>query len=292
MSRSFLEDKQLAHEELSAQRTLRKVRPGKLEQFSVDLCLIAHGIRSACLVDTFAVQDSINLFSRVLAGLRSKVRFDQEYTATQFIEQRMNQSTIFADIVHWYDPSSLQSFIVNSRVLRVFAETLLEDGNAVVTYVLLGAFPTLLASTPKTVLDVVCAMNADMLEYQAKISFSFVDGLTQEILVPLAATLIGYPVAYIPISADQTSFLSGQPLDVYEANVVPETSRTSSFQSSNQSHTLLKFSCPCSLAETNRELSPARVTKRLQSQFQENLSSIGSSLFVHHHVEIVDRVAL
>ncbi|KAG2338464.1 hypothetical protein BDR05DRAFT_847251, partial [Suillus weaverae] len=111
-------------------------------------------------------------------------------------------------------------------------------------------------------------------------------------LVPLAATLIGYPVAYVPISADQTSFLSGQPLDVYEAIVVPATSCSPSLQSSDQSHTLLKFSCPCLLAGTNRELLPERVTKRLQSQFRESLSSIGSSLMVHHHVEVMDRVAL
>ncbi|KAG2033720.1 hypothetical protein BDR03DRAFT_653853 [Suillus americanus] len=135
-------------------------------------------------------------------------------------------------------------------------------------------------------------MNEDMLESQAKVSFSFVDGLTQDNLVPLAATLIGYPVAYVPISADQTSFLSGQPLDVYEAIVVPATSRASSLQGSNQSHTLLKFSCPCLLAETNHELSPERVIKHLQSQFRESLSSIGSSLLVHHYVEVMDRVAL
>ncbi|KAG1751127.1 hypothetical protein EDB19DRAFT_1275541 [Suillus lakei] len=223
-------------------------------------------------VDAFTVQDPIDLFSRVLVGLRSK-------------------SATFADIVLWYDPSSLQSFIVNSRVLRAFARTLLED-NAAVTYVLLGGFPTLLNCMPKTVLDVICAMDADMVESQAKVSFSFVNGLTQENLVPLAATLIGYPIAYVPISADQTSFLSGQPLDVYEAIVVPEASCISSLQSSNQSHTLLKFSCPCLMAETNCELSPECVIKRLQSQFQESLSSIGSSLLVHHHVEIMDRVAL
>lgn len=272
MSRSFLENKRLAYEELFAQRTLRKIRPGKLEQFSTDLCLIAHGIRSACLVDTFAVQDPINLFSHVLANLQSK-------------------SATFADVVHWYDPSSLQSFIVNSRILQAFARTLLED-NAAVTYVLLDTFPTLLNSTPTTVLDIICVMNADMLESQANVSFSFVDGLTQDNLVPLAATLIGYPVAYVPISANQTSFLSRQPLDVYEAMVVPATSCTSSSPSSNQSHTLLKFSCPCLLAETNPELFPERVTKRLQSQFRQSLFSIGSSLLVHHHVEVMDRVAL
>ncbi|KAG1881948.1 hypothetical protein C8R48DRAFT_766923 [Suillus tomentosus] len=205
--------------------------------------------------------------------------------------RRMNQSATFADVVHWYDPSSLQSFIVNSRILQAFARTLLED-NAAITYVLLDTFPTLLNSTPTTVLDIICVMNADMLESQANVSFSFVDGLTQDNLVPLAATLIGYPVAYVPISANQTSFLSGQPLDVYEATVVPATSCTSSSPSSNQSHTLLKFSCPCLLAETNPELFPKRVTKRLQSQFRQSLSSIGSSLLVHHHVEVMDRVAL
>ncbi|KAG1746020.1 uncharacterized protein EDB91DRAFT_1268958 [Suillus paluster] len=232
--------------------------------------------RPACLIDTFTVQDPVNLFSSVLAGLRSKCT---------------NQRAIFADLVHWYDPTSLQSFIINPRTLRAFAGALLED-NATMTYVLLGAHPTMLNSMPKAVLDIIRMMNADMLESQAKFSFSFVDGLTQESLVPLAATLIGYPVAYVPISADQTSFLSGQPLDVYEATVVPQTSQPSSLQAFGQQHTLLKFSCPCSLAETNLEVSADCITKRLQSRFQECLSLIGSSLLVHHHIEITDRVAL
>jgi CRP-like cAMP-binding protein len=175
--------------------------------------------------------------------------------------------------------------------LSIAFARILED-NATVTYVLLDTFPTLLNSAPKTVLDVIRAMNADMLKSQTKVSFSFVDGLTQDNLVPLAATLIGYPVAYVPISADQTSFLSGQPLNVYEAIVVPGTPCASSLRGSNQPHSLLKFSCPRLLAETNRELSPERVTKRLQSQFRESLSSIELSLLVHHHVEVMDRVAL
>lgn len=98
-------------------------------------------------MDTFAVQDPVSMFSRVLAGLRSKVRFkfDQGYTCSIIYPKWMSQSATFADIVHWYDPSSLQSFIVNSRILRVFARTLLEDNAAVVTYVLLDASPTLVS---------------------------------------------------------------------------------------------------------------------------------------------------
>jgi hypothetical protein len=148
-----------------------------------------------------------------------------------------------------------------------------------------------LNSAPKAVLDILRVMNEDMLESRAKVSFSFADGLTQEILVPLAATLINYPVAYVPISAVQTSFLGGQPLDVYEVTVLPEPPRTSSLQNHRQ-HTLLKFSCPCSLAERDHELSPERITDRLQSQFQGRLFSVGLSLSVHHQVEILDRVAL
>jgi len=134
-------------------------------------------------------------------------------------------------------------------------------------------------------------MNADMLESPANILFSFADGLTQETLVPLAATLISYPVAYIPISAVQTSFLAGQPLDVYEAIVLPATPPTSPLPTFRQ-HTLLMFSCPCSLAERDHELSPDRITNRLQSQFQERLAMIGLSLSIHHRVEILERVAL
>jgi hypothetical protein len=153
--------------------------------------------------------------------------------------------------------------------------------------------PCQLNSTPEAVLDILRLMNADMLESPAKISFSFADGLTQEILVPLAATLIGYPVAYVPVSAVQTSFLARQPLDVYEVVVLPETphTRDSSVQTFRQ-HTLLKFSCPCSLAEKGHELSPGHITNHLQFQFLERLSSIGLSLSVHHQVEILERVAL
>jgi len=148
-----------------------------------------------------------------------------------------------------------------------------------------------LDSTPKAILDILRVMNEDMLKSPAMVSFSFADGLTQEILVPLAATLISYPVAYVPASVIQTSFLGGQPLDVYEAIVFPETRHTSSSRNFRQ-HTLLKFSCPCSLAERDHKLSPNRITNRLQSQFQGRLLSIGLSLSVQHQVKTLERVAL
>ncbi|KAH7923838.1 hypothetical protein BV22DRAFT_1014611 [Leucogyrophana mollusca] len=118
-----------------------------------------------------------------------------------------------------------------------------------------------------------------------RVSFDFPTDLTPVVLVPLAAYLIEYPVASVPSSTEQTSFLSGQLLHVYEATIQDPSSLSSS-------HTLLKFSCPVVVTHESLQLSTTQVVERLQSRFSSRLENLGMVLNVHYHTVTLDRVAL
>lgn len=105
--------------------------------------------------------------------------------------------------------------------------------------------------------------------------------------IPMAAVLIEYPVAYVPASLEQESFLSNVPLDVYECVL--------NFNNSLNQHILLKFSCPSGIAKENPDiLGPSRIVERLIATFQPRLHSVipGTELVVRHSSETLDRVAL
>lgn len=101
--------------------------------------------------------------------------------------------------------------------------------------------------------------------------------------------LIGYPVAYVPASPNQVSFLSNVPLDVYECLLTFDNS----LQVSNP-HTLLKFSCPSGIAKEHHVLGPSCIIERLTATFQLRLQRAvpGTELVVRHSSETLDRVAL
>ena len=107
-------------------------------------------------------------------------------------------------------------------------------------------------------------------------------------LVPLAAILLEYPLAYVPISSDQTSFLAGVPLDVYECVL------TCPSMLKAPEHILMKFSCPSVLAATNLELSVSRLEERLNARFAPRLKQAGLSgtFQIRHSTETLARVAL
>ncbi|KAH7923837.1 hypothetical protein BV22DRAFT_1035896 [Leucogyrophana mollusca] len=85
---------------------LRKTNLAKLRLFATDVALVAHSVRCSYLVDAISVNDPGPFFSRLLQALRKK-------------------NTIFVDLVHWHDPSSLQSFIVNTPLLETLCADLL-----------------------------------------------------------------------------------------------------------------------------------------------------------------------
>lgn len=107
-------------------------------------------------------------------------------------------------------------------------------------------------------------------------------------MVPLAAILLDYPVAYVPTSCDQTAFLSGETLDVYECRLVHPG------HSTVDGHTLLKFSCPNATGVEYSYLSPQRLVDRMKERFVTKLQAIDSriTLDINTSTEKFDRVAL
>ncbi|KAF9077742.1 hypothetical protein BDP27DRAFT_487878 [Rhodocollybia butyracea] len=115
-------------------------------------------------------------------------------------------------------------------------------------------------------------------------------------MVPFAALLLEYPVAYCPPATVTSPFLSSVVLDVYEVCLeLPATEgnehRTSS--SLNRRQPILKFSCPSDLSiASSGMLSPGSLMEELRSRFDARVTGKGLKVSVHHSSEILDRVAL
>lgn len=104
--------------------------------------------------------------------------------------------------------------------------------------------------------------------------------------------LLDYPIAYVPASEDQTSFLSGTPLVVYRCHI---SGRSREGEDDNKQHVLLQFSCPASLASSSDDLvSIERIVSHLEHTFQLRVAQILSENKLHVKYEHVtlDRVAL
>jgi len=86
----------------------------------------------------------------------------------------------------------------------------------------------------------------------------------EHLLIPLAAFLLEYPVGYVPLDANQTTFLSNIPLDVYECVLADP----------GEEHTLLKFSCPRCVSQSVARLAPEEVRRRLVGRFQPRLEAV------------------
>jgi hypothetical protein len=107
-------------------------------------------------------------------------------------------------------------------------------------------------------------------------------------MIPVAAILLEYPVAYVPTSSagDQTAFLSRELLDVYECLLMNAGTLNR--------HTLLKFSCPNIIGIEHTELSPKRLIERMKERFVPRLQIVDSRITLDIQVlaEKFDRVAL
>ncbi|CCL99707.1 uncharacterized protein FIBRA_01729 [Fibroporia radiculosa] len=114
--------------------------------------------------------------------------------------------------------------------------------------------------------------------------------------VPLAAFLLDYPVAYVPASADQTSFLADVSLDVYECVFRPGVVEAQRLSLTNGEHIVMKFSCPSAIysAEEVGELSAPKLTQRLSDKFGNRLREAGlpDSFLIRHTTQVHDRVSL
>ncbi|TDL23224.1 hypothetical protein BD410DRAFT_787554 [Rickenella mellea] len=150
------------------------------------------------------------------------------------------------------------------------------------TFIILSDTPKKRSSAPEDVLKVL----QHILDNLQDVCISVPTGLTSQTLVPLAAVLLEYLVAYVPTSPEQTSFLSNEALDVYECLLIVD-------ELGNSKQPLLKFSSPACLAID--ELAPEKVIETLASLFTNRLRQEkcdGWTIRVDHSVQCLDRVAL
>lgn len=107
----------------------------------------------------------------------------------------------------------------------------------------------------------------------------------EHLLIPLAAFFLEYPVGYVPLDANQTTFLSNIPLDVYECVLASDF---------GEEYTLLKFSCPQCVSQSVARLAPEEVRRRLVGRFQPRLEAVDylGRLEVRYTQETLPRVGL
>lgn len=122
-----------------------------------------------------------------------------------------------------------------------------------------------------------------------EVSLRLPPNLSMVTLIPLAAVLLDYPIAYVPESESQTSFLSGTPLVVYRCRLV---GKPQGDEDNDKQHVLLQFSCPVSLE--NSMVSTRKTVSFLEHTFQPRVAQILSKYVLHVDYEHValDRVAL
>ena len=117
------------------------------------------------------------------------------------------------------------------------------------------------------------------------LSISLQEDLKLDVTVPLAAILLDYPIAYVPIVTEgslSAVFLSGVPVSTYEciltnsrwdADKVPPASQHG-FPEGTVS--VMKFSCPKVLeGSSGCRLSPEVISNGLKCLFEERLKEIG-----------------
>lgn len=143
---------------------------------------------------------------------------------------------------------------------------------------------------PPQVLQVLVSLLPLAQSIELPLSFSLLSDATFETVVPLAAILLDYLVAYVPYPSYPNS-LSGVPLDFYEYIItVPNHDLMLDLK-----HSIIKFSCPASLREDFKQLKPENVTLKLAAIFAVRLSAAragGVTTHVKHTSETVDRVVL
>ncbi|KZP33692.1 hypothetical protein FIBSPDRAFT_1036207 [Athelia psychrophila] len=245
----------------------------KLKLFSKDVTLIALAIRTAYLVDAIVPRDPAPFFQELIQRLRKA-------------------SSAFQHLFAYCDDDSGQSFIVNARLLagnvdlcaQLHGTT--EPHRSWTSFIRLEPPLALADRIPETVLQVLQEIRKQSQDGRSLVKLC--GRLRVEDAVPLAAILLEYPVAYVPTSSAETSFLSGEALVVCECYLEQELTP------SPLRHTLIKFSCPNSIAQNNEHLSPRRLAQRLQEHFAPRVGEMGEAVYLKIHIstETLDRVAL
>ena len=103
--------------------------------------------------------------------------------------------------------------------------------------------------------------------------------------IPFAAIVLEFPIAYVPDSSEQTSFLENTPLDVYECSLPLQ------FGEHKLEHVMLKFSCP---SELTKPQEPDKIEKGMRERFSQRVHACGmtAEMVIKKTRVTLDRVAL
>ncbi|KAL6304358.1 hypothetical protein BKA93DRAFT_289752 [Sparassis latifolia] len=277
--------------EVRSMLEFKRVPRNRLERFCMDLCLVALSVRTGYLFDAFSLSDMVTPPVEMLV---------------QIIAAMRQVSPAFESVIAIHDPTFDQLFFVNMNLLRFRCGQSVSKSESEQTYAYLDGWtsfvhllqpPQLMPVAPARVQDLaleLCHVSGldGELPVSTMLSASHPPGIPD--IVSLAAVLLEYPVAYVPASMEETSFLAGVRLDVYHCTLSWSHAdhRPSGFISTE--HTLLKFSCPSIIGDANADLSVRQLVERLQTRFDPRLRQAGFSgtLRIIHTVETLDRVAL
>ncbi|KXN88077.1 hypothetical protein AN958_07536, partial [Leucoagaricus sp. SymC.cos] len=229
-----------------------------------------------------------------------------------------------SDILHIHEPSANQSFIVNKSLLTRKLKFLLDRDtpfsyptfvhlpdrgvplrvcgiprflppNAVLTFL------PKLAEIPSSIYEVLQIMGRltqpkeSSSPGESPTSIKLPRNLPSTVCIPLAAILLDYPVAYVPSSENQTTFLSGVPLVLYRCCIIFPAQRPEGGVNRGKEHTLFQFSNPALLADDSAgAMSVERTLDHLKPTFEPRIlhSFPGSTFRVDHERIALDRVAL
>ncbi|KAF8558248.1 hypothetical protein OG21DRAFT_1504295 [Imleria badia] len=201
------------------------------------------------------------------------------------------QSVVFKDVMCWHHSPTTQSFLVHVPLLRAKIAALL-NGAGECAFIKLDKCLSVSRDPPNALREALYAMGFAMSESPDALVLSLSELFAQETLIPLAAVVIDYPVAYYPAFPAQTSFLEREALDIHTVSVEWIEKASDVTLAFGREHVLLKFSCPQVLASNHAELSPSTVIRKLYAKFATTPERIGGSILVIHRTETLERVAL
>ncbi|KAF9450583.1 hypothetical protein P691DRAFT_458876 [Macrolepiota fuliginosa MF-IS2] len=262
-------------------KAFRRFSKASKETFTYEISLIALSIRTGYLVDVLHIPEHL-----------------AEQTYTLLLKELGTISECFRNVLHLHEPCTNQSFFIHKNKLLQKLEASLSPRSAgpypVFIHLPEKGEPCVLDSIPLPVLEVF-QFNLGPGSTSSSSTLRLPQDLPSTTSIPLAAFVLDYPVAYVPASASQTSFLSGVPLVIYRCYIQPRTPPPGDDNGRGRQHTLLQFSCPGSFADDPTGLmSLSRTISHLENTFQPLIAQSLPGCIFHVTCErvILDRVAL
>ena len=214
-------------------------------------------------------------YGRLLAEVLDVRDHQPPGQSTQLINfaVKTESSTMLKDSVHVFDPTSDQSFILNVPLFRAYHTDIRDSQSCLPLFIELTSPPTSLTHTPIDVIRVLDDLfsKLSLRSCNRRNSIVLAHGIPSNTMIPLAATLLEYPIAYVPSSAPQESRIQ---LKVYHL--------FATFEENSESISVIKFSCP---VLEGGDVDTLRLERRCVERGARSAK-------VEESIEVVDRLVL